>query len=327
VTAAATAVAATSAGPLLARAKVNLALHVVGRRADGYHLLDSLVVFPALGDTLTARLAPVGFAARPTSVQAADGPGSGGPVPVPDAAATRATLAVVADARRREALGADADNLVLRAARHLAEAAGRPLPTVDLVLEKRLPVAAGLGGGSADAAATLLLLNDLWRLGFDAARLAEIGLALGADVPMCLAGRSLRAGGIGEALTPLPPLPPFAIVLANPLRPVATPAVFRRLARRDNPPLPPLPSRFDDFAALVGYLAATRNDLQAAAVAELPVIADVVAALAATGAARVGMSGSGATCFGLFADCPAAEAAAARLADSEPGWWVAVADV
>jgi 4-diphosphocytidyl-2-C-methyl-D-erythritol kinase len=284
----------------LAPAKVNLALHVVGRRADGYHLLDSLVVFPAIGDRLTLRPAPPGTAAP-------------------------ATLTVTAPPPARAALGPEADNLVLRAARLLAGHAARPLAPVAIELDKRLPVAAGLGGGSADAAAALVLLNDHWRLGLAPAALADLGLKLGADVPMCLAGAPARVGGVGEVLTPAPPLPPAAMLLVNPGVAVATPAVFARLARRDNPPLPELPARWRDCADLCAWLAATRNDLEAAAIAVAPVIAAALAALAATAPGHRGMSGSGASCYALYDRPAAAEAAAARLRRSHPDWWLATA--
>lgn len=282
----------------LAPAKVNLALHVVGRRADGYHVLDSMVVFAAIGDQL---------ALRPMARPAADG------APV--------RLVVTAPETVLAQLGPADDNLVLRAARHLAARAGRPVAPVGVYLDKRLPIAAGLGGGSADAAATLHLLNDYWGLALPPESLAEIGLALGADVPMCLAGRPLRSGGIGEVLTPLPPLPAVALLLVNPSVAVPTPAIFRGLARRDNPPLPDFPPGWRDAAALFAWLKLTRNDLTEPAVAEAPVIADVLAALAATEPGHHGMSGSGATCFALYDTSAAAARAAATLPSA---WWRAL---
>lgn len=277
-----------------APAKVNLALHVVGRRPDGYHDLDMLVAFARAADLVT--VAP----AESLSLEVAG----------PFAAA----------------LG-DGDNLVLAAARRLAArlaAAGRPAPGARIRLVKNLPVASGIGGGSADAAAALVALDRLWGAGLAAADLAAEGLALGADVPMCLAGRPARVRGIGERVEPIAPLPAHGLLLVNPGVPLATPAVFRRMERRENPPLPDPPPVFADAAALAGYLAGTRNDLTAPAVTLAPGVAEVLARLAAEPACRLArMSGSGATCFGLFDDPARAETAAAAIAAEGRGWWVA----
>ena len=271
----------------LAPAKVNLALHVTGRRADGYHLIDSLVVFPRLGDLIEAE------------------PAAG------------LSLAI-AGAFARD-LGAGADNLVLRAALALR----RPGDGAALRLTKSLPVAAGIGGGSADAAAALRLLARLWQAPLPGPAAL---LRLGADLPVCLAGRSCRMRGIGETLAPLA-LPPFWLVLANPGVPLATAAVFAGLPRRDNPPLA-APPALPDAAALAAFLAAQRNDLEIPAAALAPPIAEARAALAAQPGCRLArMSGSGATCFGLFAAGPEALAAAAALIRARPGWWVAAAPV
>jgi 4-diphosphocytidyl-2-C-methyl-D-erythritol kinase len=272
-----------------APAKVNLALHVTGRRADGYHLLDSIVVFAGAGDRLSA--APAGAL----------------------------TLAVTGP--RAAGLAAGEENLVMRAARLMAGGRG-----ARMVLEKHLPVASGIGGGSADAAAALRALARLWGVGLPE---PDAVLALGADVPVCLAGRPARMSGIGGALAPLPPLPPCWLVLANPGVAVPTGAVFGGLARRDNPPLPPLPAAgFADAAALAGWLGTARNDLEAPALAAAPEIGAVRDALAALpGVLLARMSGSGATCFGLVADEAAARAGAARLAAAHPGWWVTAAPV
>ena len=263
---------------VFAPAKVNLALHVTGRRADGYHLLDSFVGFLDVGDVVTAALAP-DYALR------VEGPFSEG---VPDGP----------------------ENLVLRA----AQAAGRP---ARFVLEKHLPMAAGLGGGSSDAAAALRALE---RLGVP---LPADTLALGADVPACLLARPLRMRGIGERITPLPPLPPIHLVLANPGVAVATPLVFGALASTAGAPLPALIPDFADGEALAHWLCAQRNDLQPAALRLAPAIGEVLAALAAAPGCRFArMSGSGATCFGLFPDRETAAQAARRLAAKRPRWWV-----
>ena len=269
-----------------AQAKINLTLHVTGQRADGYHLLDSLVVFAAVGDTVRAE------------------------------PADRLTLEIVGP--QAGALPVADDNLVLRAARAMGGQGAR------LTLDKRLPVASGIGGGSADAAAALVALAALWQVPLPAPAAV---LKLGADVPVCLAGRAVRMGGVGEVLTPLDhPLPAAWMVLANPGVSVPTPPVFKALTRRDNPPMPDVLPAFASAADLAAFLATMRNDLEAPAIALAPVIAQVKAALAAQpGCLLARMSGSGATCFGLFADEGAARAGAARLAAQEPGWWVEAA--
>ncbi len=277
----ATAADAAAVDAEIAPAKINLALHVTGRRADGYHLLDTLVTHGGSADRVSVR--------RLDAVAPA-----GEPLPI--------TLAIVAPAAAE--LEADADNLVLRAARLLdveARRLGRAIFPVALTLEKHLPIASGIGGGSSDAAATLRLLDRVWGLDLGRARLAELSLPLGADLPMCVWGEPLRARGIGEAIEILPPLPRFRLVLANPGVAVATPAVFRALTTRDNPPMPEVPERFADVAALVDWLAATRNDLEAAAITVAPAIAETLAEMRSRpGCLLARMSGSGATCFGVF---------------------------
>ena len=272
-----------------APAKVNLALHVTGRRADGYHLLDTLVVFAEAGDRI--RVAPAesdGFAVT--------GP-FGRDVPNDDT------------------------NLVLKARELLRGIAGGRAFPVRIELEKTLPVASGVGGGSSDAAAALRALARLWGVPLSAEELASTALRLGADLPMCLAARTLRAQGIGEALMPAPGLPALDMVLVNPGVAVATPAVFGQLRSRDNPPLGPLPATAG-FAALTGWLATMRNDLEAPAVAAAPQIADALAALRENGAALARMSGSGATCFGLYPSREDAARAAGKIAATRPSWYV-----
>lgn len=270
-----------------AAAKLNLALHITGQRADGYHLLDSLVVFAGVADRVT--VAPA--AALTLAVTGSEGGG----------------------------LPAGEDNLVLRAARAFKSGRGAAV-----TLEKVLPVASGIGGGSADAAATLRALSSLWGLPLPP---ADNVLALGADVPVCLAGRPARMSGVGETLVPVPALPAMAVVLVNPRVEVATPAVFGALARKSNTPLEPLPPAFASAAALAGWLAHQRNDLEAPAIAVAPVIAEVLAAIATTSPLVTRMSGSGATCFGLFASLEDAAAAAKAVALGRPGWWVRAAPI
>lgn len=265
-----------------APAKINLCLHVTGRRADGYHLLDSMVVFAGVGDRVSATL---------------EGPPS-----------------LTVEGPMAAGLSGEGDNLVLRAGRAMGVSAR-------IVLEKHLPVSSGIGGGSADAAATLRLLSRLTGRPLPE---AEAVLALGADVPVCLAGRPVRMTGIGEGLAPLPALPEVWLVLANPGVAVSTPAIFRALARADNAPLPRDLPRLKTAAELAAFLTMQRNDLEPPAITLEPVIARVKAALTAqAGCLMARMSGSGATCFGLFADPLSAHAAARAIRAAEPGWWVA----
>lgn len=290
-----------------APAKLNLALHVVGRRADGYHLLDSLVVFcdPPAADVV--HLARAGS------------PGAGG-----------AALAVDGPFAGALAGEAAADNLAVRALAALEAArsdgaASAPPASFRIRLAKNLPVAAGIGGGSADAAAVVRAWARLTGEALPPERRAAIALSLGADVPVCLAGRPAIMRGIGEALTTLPAgaLPALPVVLARPPVAVSTGAVFSRLASRENPPMPPLPDRLDTPATVARWLGEARNDLEPAARAVAPAIDDCLAALAAAeGALLARLSGSGATCFALFADTASAAAAADRLAAARPDWWV-----
>lgn len=269
----------------VAPAKVNLFLHVLGRRADGYHLLDSLAVFAGAADRL--RHIP------------------GGP------------LALRLEGAEAPALEGEADNLVLRAARLLAGEAGIT-PGGSLVLEKRLPVASGIGGGSADAAAALRLLSRAWGLHWPAARLLPLAARLGADVPVCLASRAARMGGVGEVLRPAPRLPRAGMVLANPRQPLSTPDVFRARAPGFSPEAP-LPAEWPDAAAMAQDLGALGNDLEAAAASICPAVEEVLGVLRRLpGCLLARMSGSGATCFALFATPEAAAAAAKCLPDT---WW------
>ena len=269
-----------------ARAKINLALHVTGRRADGYHLLDSLVTFAEAGDGLS-------FASSATD---------------------RLTLGGRFGAR----LDADGDNLVVKARdllRQALQALGRTAPPVHIPLDKDLPIAAGIGGGSADAAATLRGLQRIWNATLPDDALAALALRLGADVPMCLSSRPLMARGIGEALTPV------VLPGANPLIGVSTPEIFRRLERRDNAALPPLPSS-GNASVWLDFLKDQRNDLEPPARSLVPIIGDLIAALEESGASLARMSGSGATCFGLYADEEDATAATEQLAARFPNAYI-----
>lgn len=271
-----------------APAKVNLALHVTGQRVDGYHLLDSLVVFADVGDRLTA------VAAGDLSLQVT------GP--------------------RAEGVPTGSDNLVLRAARLLAPDRG-----ARLMLDKHLPAAAGIGGGSSDAAAALRLLATLWDVPLPS---PEATVVLGADVPVCLDPRPRRMAGIGDVLSEVPPLPPAWLVLVNPGVPVSTPAVFRALAQKDGAPMPARLPDCPDAATLAALLIGMRNDLEEPARALQPQVAEVLAAIGKQqGCLLARMSGSGATCFGLFAAEAPARGAAAALDAAAAGWWVQAARI
>lgn len=271
--------------PERARAKVNLYLRVIGRRADGYHLLDSLAVFPDVADEVHAA--------------AAEG------------------LSLTVDGPFGAGLAAEPDNLVLRAARALAAATG-VAPVAALRLTKNLPVASGIGGGSADAAAALRALCRLWGVSPLPGGLALIAATLGADVPVCLESRATRMEGVGEILSPAPLLPPGGILLVNPGLAVPTPAVFRARAPGFTPRAA-LPARWDSLDSMARDLAPIGNDLEPPAIALCPPIADVLAWLQTRPGCRLArMSGSGATCFALF-DHPAA--AVREAAAAPPHWW------
>jgi 4-diphosphocytidyl-2-C-methyl-D-erythritol kinase len=277
----------------LAPAKVNLTLHVLGRRKDGYHELESLVVFADAGDRLT-------FTPGATLDLEVTGPTAG-------------------------SAGANTDNLVLKAVRALGERVDG-LRLGRFRLEKHLPVAAGLGGGSSDAAAALRFLARHNGLPPDDARLHAAATATGADVPVCLAPRARMMRGIGEILSGELRLPQLPAVLVNPGVAVPTRDVFVRLAA---PPLTEQPAPTDhvpqdaSLDAVVSALGRGRNDLEAPAVALQPVIADVLGRLRGAVDCRLArMSGSGATCFGLFGSAQSAHDAAQALAGAHPPWWV-----
>ncbi len=277
----------------MAPAKLNLALHVVGMHRDGRHLLESLAVFTRSGDRL---------ALRPAS---RDGFTISGPFAAP-------------------LLGQP--NLVT-AARDVLRARfpGHECPPVEIRLEKNLPVAAGIGGGSSDAAAALKALCELWQLPADAGRLASAALSLGADLPMCLAARPVLASGIGEQLREVSPFPGLRLVLVNPGVPVATGAVFAALSEKCNPGVPALPETAE-LAGWIDWLADTRNDLEAPALRIAPSIGDALAALRSAGACVARMSGSGATCYGLFEDAAAQGRAAHEIRRAHAGWFVMEAE-
>ena len=274
-----------------APAKVNLYLHIIGQRTDGYHLLDSLIAFADIGDRITAE--PATTLSLEISGPEASGltnPGQG--------------------------------NLVLRAARLLADHAGTTQGAA-LHLEKNLPIAAGIGGGSSDAAAALRVLAALWHLSIGEEALRNLGARLGADLPACLYGRAAWLGGVGDRVEPAPNLPEAGILLANPRKELPTAAVFaaRRGPFGDAGRLAAMPG---NAIGLAQALVPRRNDLTGAAIGLVPEIDAVLARLARLpGALIARMSGSGATCFALFSDRSAAKEARMALASAEPDWWCA----
>ncbi|HEX5378862.1 MAG TPA: 4-(cytidine 5'-diphospho)-2-C-methyl-D-erythritol kinase [Phenylobacterium sp.] len=277
-----------------AAAKINLFLHVGAPGADGYHPLCSLMAFADLGDRLEAHAAEaLGLQVR--------GPFAG-------------------------QLAGEGDNLVLRAARALLAHTRRPQAPVGLMLEKRLPVAAGLGGGSSDAGAALRLLREAWAPGLSDADLEAVAAGLGADGAACLWGRPVLTEGRGERLSPSPNLPPIDAVLVNPRVSVSTADVYRAFdaaGRFGDVEPPPMPEAFESVEELAGWLRTTRNDLQSAAAGLAPEIGDVLATLVDEPEALISrMSGSGATCFALCSGDLEAEGLAERLEAMRPGWWV-----
>lgn len=261
----------------IARAKINLTLHVTGQRKDGYHLLDSLVAFAGIGDDVSVQRAP--------------------------------DLSLVIDGPLLAGVPTDGRNLVMRAAQMFGASQGAAI-----ALTKNLPNAAGIGGGSADAAATLLALAELWDV-----PLPNNAVELGADVPVCLSPRALRMRGVGEDLSPIPPLPALWVVLINPRVAVQTPPVFKALKNKNNPAMGSLPE-WQSAAEFAQWCAAQRNDLQGPAIGLAPAIQDALDTLAPSLLAR--MSGSGATCFGLCESAEQADALAAQISRDHPEWWV-----
>jgi len=279
---------------IAAPAKINLSLRVRGKTSDGYHALESLVGFADIGDRLSLKSS---------------------------AASSRLTLRGTFAGLLQEMDARDAkDNLILRAVAALEKASGRALGS-ELVLEKNLPIAAGLGGGSADAAAALRALIELHRLEISDTHLAEIALSLGADVPVCLASAPSWMTGIGETLAYLPNFPATEIVLVNPHVAMPTAAVFSALHASPNlRPAQPVPEAWQDLDGLVAFLTQQGNDLQGAAISLAPEIGDCLSALQQAGAKYAAMSGSGASCFALCEIGEGAKVAAAYQAARAKDW-------
>ncbi|MEP0942718.1 MAG: 4-(cytidine 5'-diphospho)-2-C-methyl-D-erythritol kinase [Rhizobiaceae bacterium] len=276
---------------LTARAKINLALHVTDQRSDGFHMLDTLVTFADVGDTLSFE------------------------------PATKLSLTI--DGPEADQLPGDENNLVLRAAETLRRHCGRSDLGATIHLTKNLPVASGIGGGSADAAAAMMGLNQLWDLQLSKAHMMQISLPLGADIPMCISSVPAQITGIGEVINKLP-IPPLNLVLVNPRAPLSTPDVFRQLETKKNSALGELQRyeyRSDRF--WINHLLHQRNDLQQAACALEPKVADCLAVLERNPDCMIArMSGSGATCFGIFENPGEAAFAAHRLRHEFKDWWI-----
>ena len=276
----------------LAPAKINLFLHVGAVQPDGYHPLSSLVAFADIGDRVT--------------VERAD------------------TLSLTVEGPFGAGLASEPDNLILKALRALGEAAGIGEPRLHVTLDKQLPIAAGLGGGSSDAGTALKLARDILDLDLDDAALEIVAGVVGADGPMCLRARSVWAEGRGDLLTDARALPPLQAVLVNPGVPSSTGAVYRAFdaglsGSTERPPSP------QDWraATTIDWLASQRNDLERPALSLAPSITEAMAAVAGrSGAGLVRMSGSGATVFGLFLSNEMADRAAAALSVARPDWWI-----
>lgn len=269
-----------------APAKVNLTLHVIRQRSDGYHLLDSLVMFASVGDELHLRASDA--------------------------------LGLTVTGPQAEGVPVDGTNSILKAAaRFLPQGKGAQFELV-----KNLPSAAGIGGGTADAAAALRLIHEKWPDGPAQSLFSDVAQAaeLGADVPVCLHSKPARMRGIGEQVEQLEGLPTLHAVLVNPRVAMATPAVFKAMASKENPAMDALPEDVE----FTQWLAHQRNDMQPAAVRLTPVIGDVLAAIDQTQSCTLArMSGSGATCFGLYPNAHVAKAAGIALSATHPDWWIA----
>jgi 4-diphosphocytidyl-2-C-methyl-D-erythritol kinase len=279
---------------LTAPAKLNLFLHITGKRQDGYHLLQSVMIFVDVGDTME-------FYPHDGFLIDAEGPFAGD-LPPPG------------------------DNIVYHAARALSDSWGVPL-SGGIQLYKNLPIASGVAGGSSNAATALLGLSKLWGLPDDRDRLHKIAVKLGADVPACLVKRPVWAEGIGEKMSPLPHMPPLHFVLVNPMVATPTAEVFARFRNRVTPPIQ-YSGRKKTMQEWISDLRLYRNDLTEAAIEVCPDISTVLAALRETPNCHLSrLSGSGATCFGIYDSPPAAQAAVNKLRQQHPRWWVTAANL
>lgn len=272
----------------LASAKINLYLHITGKRDDGYHLLDSLIAFTGYGDRLSVT------------------------------AANNTTFSVSGDFAAGIKTISDEDNLVVQAYNLFFDMQKMAAIPAVIHLEKKLPLSSGMGGGSADAAAMLRLLSRHYPC--PAPLLHDMAIKLGADVPVCLSSRPQRIQGIGDKLLPAPTLPPCYAVLVNPVKPLPTAQVFKTCHAPFSSPVS-LPERFENFDNMIAFLKATRNDLSDAAATLVPDIAKILSTLEQIETCALArLSGSGATCFGLFERQHHAEQAAEHIRQTT-GWW------
>jgi len=279
---------------VLAPAKINLFLHIIGRRPDGLHLLESLFAFADIGDKLTLKEADdISFKVKGPFEEIC------------------------------ERAGCDGErNLVFKAAKELSKIS--PGKGAEIVLEKNLPLSSGLGGGSSDAAAVLKGLQILWNTEVNEDELFKLALELGADVPACLLGAPCFVAGIGEEITPLEEFETLEVVLVNPKRPLSTPQVFKNFMETNRPFTPPLATEPDKNQSQETLISNTHNDLQGPAIALTPDVAKILGALeGCEGNVLARMSGSGATCFGVFSNREQSEKASTWLTREHPNWWVA----
>lgn len=286
-----------------APAKINLALHITGKISggpqNGYHSLESLVVFANVGDEISV-------SAQPSTPSGEINISITGPF----------------GEDLKQALGQsnEQSNLIAKAANRFRPQLNKLDHGLEISLEKNLPVSSGIGGGSADAAATIMALAKLFARNVDA-QLIEQSAQLGADVPMCLFSQALIAAGVGEKISKVDGFPKLQLLLVNPGVSVSTPDIFKNLERVENSPLPALPTRLD-FGSIIEWLAGQRNDLEKPAISVAPAICDVFHTIEQTGAALVRMSGSGATCFGIYEDSASCIAAEKMIASTHAEWWV-----
>ena len=304
-----------------APAKVNLYLHVTGKRADGYHLLDSLVVFTDLCDWVSL---------TPNTKTPSDASSS----PPISSSSLSSPLCIIEGEHAQDLIDAQhehPDNSVIRAARMMADYFSQNTDSLIFHLHKNIPIKAGLGGGSSDGATTIRALCHFWGTAYDQAiktpALWEIARTLGADVPMCLYGKPARIRGIGEHIDPVSITPPLYILLANPRIPCSTRTIFQDFAfdpiKNEEDNASTIPPIWEDFESLIAFLQTTRNDLTHIAVRHVPVIHDVLQALNALPQAHCArMSGSGSTCFALFPSHTDLKQAKEILVKQNPKWWI-----
>lgn len=272
---------------IVAPAKVNLSLHITGKRADGYHLLDSMVVFTEFGDQLEITESE--------------------------------TFSLTCSGDYGDLIASNNDNLVMKAARGMQQLDGKK-SGLKVQLRKLIPVSAGLGGGSADAAAVIRFLCAQWNIDIDSSYVKELALSLGADVPVCLSHNPQQMAGIGEMITHLPIMPSLNLLLVNPKVALATADVFTAYQHQNRP----TPQAWNGKEDLISYLRSCRNDLQPAAMSICPVVQEVLSVLSSLPQCLLArMSGSGASCYGVFASEDAMHLASKQLAKEKPGWWQA----